>query len=160
ATSAHAQVNLIQNGGFESGSLTGWIVATPSIGAAYADGLTPTAGFYVDNNADNDPSTPGTQYQAPISRLSTLGPKTGNYYALSDMNAQSNVALLQSFVAPATGVVNISFDMYVYDWSGSAAYDSAAGLNYNTPNPNQAARVDLLFSSAVGSGGAGYYVTG
>lgn len=137
-----AIIQLIVNGGFETGNFTGWTLANRPLGAQY-DPNVPAAGSFVIDDADN---------VSPLSGLQTLGPKTGSFYAISDMTAQGTHALLQSFVVPL-GVTSIalSFDMYVFDWAGAGGAIDPSGLDHTsggTGQNNQHARVDLLLAGA------------
>jgi hypothetical protein len=144
-----AAQELLTNGGFETGTLAGWSAVNRPPGAQY-DPNTPASGsFVIDDNADA---------LTPLSGLSTLGPRTGAFYALSDATAQGTHVLLQSFTVPLTATsVLLSFDMYVYDWFGAGAAIDPSGLDHTsggTGAPNQHARVDLL------TAGAGTFDTG
>jgi hypothetical protein len=130
---------LITNGGFETGSLSGWTTA---------DQAGSSGGFFARPD--------GMQFD-PFH--STVGPASGSYYAVSDQafsdqRGNGSHALLQTFTvaAPASSVI-LSFDMFVdnYNFDGSAATPST--LDY-TVVPNQQARVDIL------SSGAGAFDTG
>jgi hypothetical protein len=154
-----AAQELLTNGGFETGNLSGWTVANRTLGTPYDPNVPATGTFLVDNNADT---------LTPLSGLSTLGPASGNFYALSDMTAQGTHALLQSFTVPlgATSVL-LSFDMYVYDWYGAGAAMDPSGLDHTsggTGAPNQHARVDLLsalagsFDTSAGSVLSNFYL--
>ena len=132
AAPASAQ-QLITNGGFESGSLSGWTTANQTGSSG---------GFFARSN--------GTQFD-PF--RSTVGPKSGSYYAVSDQTGNGSHALLQTFTvnAPASAVI-LSFDMFVdnYNFGGAVTPNT---LDY-TVVPNQQARVDIL------SAGAGAFTTG
>ena len=97
---------LIQNGGFEAGSLTGWT----TVQQAGSSG-----GFFA--RPDGTQSDP---YR------STVGPASGSYYAVSDQTGDGSHALLQSFTvaAPAKSVV-LSFDMFVDNYNGPAVTPAA-----------------------------------
>ena len=125
AAPASAQ-ELIKNGGFETGSLSSW---------QPVDQTGSSGGFFARSS--------GTQFD-PF--RSTVGPKSGSYYAVSDQTGNGSHALLQTFTvtAPASSVV-LSFDMFVDNYNGSAATPNT--LDY-TVVPNQQARVDILSASA------------
>jgi hypothetical protein len=68
---------------------------------------------------------------------------------VTDQNEPAANALTQSFTVPAGAAsVILSFDMFVNDWSGAGPIVNPAGLDYNTANPNQHARVDILTAAA------------
>lgn len=122
-------MELITNGGFETGDFSGWTVTdqTGSFGSFFiddADGLTPDSGF------------------------GTVGPAAGAFYAVSDQQGAGAHALTQGFTVPvgATSVL-LTFDMFVNDHNGAGALVNPAGLDY-TASPNQHARVDILTAGA------------
>jgi hypothetical protein len=149
---AVAQQQLIVNGGFETGNLTGWSTADvldPNSADTYNPGDPTEGGFTAQSGAT-----------APFSGLPTLGPDSGAFYALDDMTAPGEHALYQNFVVPAgTVTYTVSFDLYNYDWSGIGGAVNAAGFDYTSggawqgpsdPNPadaNQYVEVDLLNES-------------
>ncbi len=107
---ARAEYSLIANGGFETGDLSGWTVASLPLGTQYDPGTPAAAGYYAQ----------GTSGATPVSGLPALLPASGTTYALADMTAQSSVALIQSVTVPLEAVApQLSFDMYVYDWYGA-----------------------------------------
>lgn len=133
---------LIVNGGFETGNFADWTVADQLGSTDYAGGSTALGGYFVQDNSGATPvSTPLLGFSP-----NTIGPASGNYFALSDSTAPGTHALIQSFVVP-TGVdsVVLSFDMFVYDWSGLGPVGT--DLDFSG-GPNQHARVDLLTASA------------
>ena len=97
-SSAHAD-NLIVNGGFESGTLSGWTATSTGDG---------------DFTVTSAPYTPLT-YNA------TVGPNSGTYYAVSDDYSGSQTQFLtQSFTTPNSFQdVILSFSMFVNDVYGS-----------------------------------------
>jgi hypothetical protein len=137
---------LLTNGGFEAGGFTGWALANRPLGAPYNPPVPAAGRFVIGDTSD----------QAPLSGAdvlgvspSALGPSSGDFYALSDMTAAGTHALLQAFTVPVgTTALSLSFDMYVYDWAGFGGAVDPIGLDHDTPNPNQHARVDLLTSGA------------
>ena len=121
-------VQLITNGGFETGDFTGWTVSDQAGGSGT---------FYID---DGDGLT-------PFSGQPTVGPSSGAFYAVSDQVAPGAHALIQDFTVPgAASSVTLTFDMFVNDWDSGPIVDGA-GLDY-TAVPNQHARVDLLLAPA------------
>lgn len=125
---AAAPVELITNGGFETGDFTGWTVTDLAGGSG---------SFFVD---DADGFT-------PFSGLPTVGPAAGAFAAVSDQTGPGTHALVQSFVVPlGASSVLLSFDMFVNDSDGGPIVDPI-GLDHTGP-PNQHARVDLLTAAA------------
>lgn len=123
-----SSVELINNGGFETGNFTGWTV----FNQAGSDG-----NFFVTGSTST-----------PISFLPTVGPANGNFYAVSDQQAPGARSLLQSFTVPAnSNQVMLSFNMFVNNWSSGGTVVNPAGLDFNA-FPNQHARVDILTASA------------
>lgn len=130
-------VDLITNGGFETGDFSDWSVQTEYSLTSYDNNVTaPASNFYIQGNS----------LSAPVSGLATLGPATGNYFALADSTTAGANVLIQNFTVPlGTIALNLSFDMFTYDWYGNGA--TGTSLNY-LDNPNQHVRVDLLKSSS------------
>lgn len=137
-----AAADLIVNGGFETGNFAGWTVADRLGSTDYASGSSAQGGFFIQGNSGATPvSTPLLGFTP-----NTLGPESGNYFALSDSTAPGTHALIQSFVVPTGAIfVGLSFDMFVYDWSGVGP--AGSDLDFGS-DPNQHARVDLLTGSA------------
>jgi hypothetical protein len=123
--SASRADELIVNGGFETGDLTGWTVSDLAGG---------NGSFLLD---DADGST-------PTSANASVGPAAGSFYAVSDQTGPGTHALIQSFtVLPGTGSVTLSFRMFVNDWSGAGPIVDPIGLDHTGP-ANQHGRVDIL----------------
>ncbi|QDU22816.1 LamG-like jellyroll fold domain-containing protein [Urbifossiella limnaea] len=116
---------LLTNGNFETGSLTGWTTLTPQGNGAYFA------------------SAPGAS--TPTSGRPTVGnPSGGTTYAVSDESGPSVHGLLQTFTVPATATqVVLSYQMFVNDYNGAGAIVNPAGLT-TSAGANQHARVDLL----------------
>ncbi len=132
---------LITNGNFETGNLSGWTVAVQG----NPSDTTHQDGFY---NMANGGTT-------PISLNPTdTNINGGNDFAVSDSNFPDAVALLQTVVIPKNYTsLNLSYDMFVNDWSGIGPVGQNYGLDYTaagTYNDMQYARVDLLSSGANG----------
>jgi len=116
-------IQLITNGGFETGDLTGWTQTDqPNSG-----------GFYYVSNSTTLP------FGFP-----TVGPASGMFYAVSFEFDPSANALTQSFtVTPGASKVILSFDMFVNNYAEGVAVgplDYTQGVQFAT--------VDLLTGSA------------
>jgi MYXO-CTERM domain-containing protein len=133
---------LIVNGGFETGNLSGWTVTSE---AASFTG----SSFYASNSTTT-----------PQSGLASVGPGSGTYYAVSDGGGSAAVVLSQSFVVPkGEASVILSYDMFVNSGiSGPptpASVNTSAGLDFNQI-PSQFGIVSLmtgtgnLFSTTTG----------
>lgn len=126
-----ASVELITNGGFESGTLAGWTTFDQ-------------AGSWVPGNFSI--SVPGTPTPHSGFATSAVG-AGGSFYAVSDQGGPGAHALLQSFSVPAgTTSLSLSFSMFVNDGDGGPIVDPA-GLDF-TAGANQHARVDVLTAAA------------
>jgi len=125
---------LIVNGGFETGTFAGWTVANRA-------GSFPGSSFYV---------IAGTVL--PQSGMTTVGPASGTFYAVTDQVGAGTHSLLQTFVvAPGSGSVILSFDLFANNYATTIV--NPIGLDHSD-GPNQHARVDILTS------GAGAFDTG
>lgn len=124
-----APVQLITNGGFETGTFAGWTVTDLAGGSG---------SWYIDDNSGS----------TPFSANATVGPATGDYYAVSDQVGPGTHVLEQQFTVPvgSTSVV-VAFDMFINDWSGQGPIVNVAGLDHNA-TPNQHARVDIMTALA------------
>lgn len=121
-------IQLITNGGFETGTFAGWTV-TDLVGGS--------GSWFIDD-------TNGT---TPLSGQPTVGPAAGSFYAVTDQGGSGTHVLEQSFTVPVgvTSVV-LSFDMFMNDWD-SGPLVNAAGLDH-TAGDNQHARVDIMTALA------------
>jgi hypothetical protein len=92
---------VLANGGFETGTFAGWTVSDSAGG---------TGSFFVTN-------APVT----PLSGNATVGPASGQFYAVSDQNGLGPGihVITQSFTAAANTDYVLSFDMFVNDYASS-----------------------------------------
>ena len=122
SNSAHAGlIELISNGGFETGDLSGWVVSDVGSGA-----------WYVDNDTTTD-----------ISNRNSVGAMTGNFFAITDQNGPGAHALEQTFTVPTVfDSIILSFDMFINNAHGAIHNDGT--LVHNNGNANQHARVDIM----------------
>jgi hypothetical protein len=114
---------LITNGAFETGTLSGWTVVDS------AGSFGPGTWFASDTTT------------GPVSGFVDAGPASGQWFALSDQTGGGAHALLQSFVvAPDLASLTLSFDMFVNDWDGGPICPPGGSL--------ECGRVDILSSTA------------
>jgi hypothetical protein len=119
---------LLTNGDFETGDLTGWT-------DAYLPG------------AAGDISVIAAAV-APLSGSSTAGPGEGTYYALVDQGENFAGALFQLFTIPdGDDEIVLTFDMFVLDLSGDGPLDAGV-IAYSGVSDNQHTRVDILSAVA------------
>jgi hypothetical protein len=119
-------IQLIVNGGFETGNFTGWNAQTEAGG----DGP-----FLVSS---------GTT--APLSGRSTAGPSSGTFYAIADQNDTVAASVLtQGFtVAAGASSVVVSFDLFVNNFSSGGVVTGPIDFKKDT----QFGTVDLLTGTA------------
>jgi len=115
---AHADVQQITNGGFESG-LAGWTVAS---------------------NAASGGSWFGDQFAfTPLTGSPTVGPASGSRYAVTDQFGPGINTISQAFVmAPGESELHLSFDMFMNDWAdgiGASGENMYVELLTNGGNP-------------------------
>ena len=116
-------VQLITNGGFESG-LTGWTVSDqPGSGGTWI----------------------ATSSFAP-SGISTVGPLNGSMYALTVQTGPGAQVLFQDFTVDPDSKVTLSFGLFADNFADVTSINPA-GLDYNA-TPNQHVRVDILSSGS------------
>jgi hypothetical protein len=135
---------LLTNGSFETGDLSGWKVATQGAGS-----------FLISTPGARTPALNGFDF------ATAANPQGGHGYAVSTSDDPGTLALLQNFTVPGSGRVTLSFQMFVNDQSALGPRIDPTGLDDTTgglaqPNDNQHARVDILkvtasdFSTASG----------
>jgi len=137
ATGSANTVELITNGGFETGTFAGWTVSD----------------FVVVDEIITVDSRKGTWFAydtsstTPLSGRATLGPAAGSFYAVSDQAVSGAHILEQTFTVPVdAGSILLSFDMFINDWSDKGPIMDG-GLD-DTLGSNQYAPVDLMTSVA------------
>ena len=121
------RADLINNGGFETGDLTGWTEADQAGGSG---------SWFVSSSTST-----------PLSGHLTVGPASGEFYAVTDQTGPGSHALLQSFTVSPGSTVTLSFDMFVNNYGGGVFIPGGASDHYNV-FPNEHGRVDILTSSA------------
>ncbi|MDQ3666091.1 MAG: PEP-CTERM sorting domain-containing protein [Acidobacteriota bacterium] len=127
ASSAVRADELLINGGFETGTFAGWTtVARPGS----------NGNLFIDNNNT-----------LPLSGRPTVGPASGNFFAVTDMGGPGTYSLLQTFVVSgAQSQVILSFSLFTNNAAGQVIVNPA-GLDH-TMGPNQHIRVDILSAAA------------
>jgi hypothetical protein len=126
---AHAvPVQLLTNGGFETGTYAGWTTASQAGSSG---------NLFID--------TPGTT--APASGIATAANGAGGaFYSVTDQTGPGAYSLRQTFtVAPGASSVLLNFQMFVNSYGGGPIFGN--GLDY-TGVANQHARVDILTAGA------------
>jgi hypothetical protein len=119
---------LLTNGGFETGDLTGWAANYLPSAAGSISVVTTTV--------------------APSSGSKVAGPREGTFYALFDQDENFAGALSQSFTVPSgDDEVTLTFDMFVLDLSGEGPLDAGV-IAYSGIEDNQHTRVDILSAAA------------
>lgn len=118
-------IELLVNGGFESGDFTGWTIS---------DRADSSGSFFIGDGSG----------ATPLSSQESVGPASGTFYAVSDQLGPGTHALAQAFTVPGRALsAMLSFAMFVNDWSGVGPLLDPSGLDH-TAGPNQHARVDIL----------------
>jgi PEP-CTERM motif len=121
-----ATIELITNGGFETGTFAGWTVTDLAGG---------TGSWFID--------TPGTT--TPVSGNPTLAAgSSGSFYAVTDQTGPGTHVLSQLIVVPVSTSVILSFNMFANDWDAGPI----CGTLTHLAGPRQCATVDILSSAA------------
>ncbi|MEW6146169.1 MAG: IPTL-CTERM sorting domain-containing protein [Thermodesulfobacteriota bacterium] len=122
---AHAQLELIENGSFETGDFTGWtVIQEPGSGGdwfVYSGILTPASSHTV------------------------LPPPVGEFAAVTDQGDPGSQVLYQDLDIPAGGGAECS--VIVYYENPAEEFVTASDLSYQT-TPNQQARIDIMDPAA------------
>ena len=116
---ARAGVELIDNGDFETGDLTSWLLSDAGSGTISVESGDPPNG------------------------IGTAGPAGGSYYAVSWQNGPGTHAILQPFSVVSGSTVTLSFDAFAQSNSAGIVGN---GLDHSL-DPNQHARVDVLLAN-------------
>ena len=131
----HSSYAGVTNGGFETGDLTGWIVANEGNGvwSAYSGTLSPVSGLTIADSVNNNDG----QF--------TYTPKLGVYAATSDQTGPGSHIMYQDLVLKKFQSHNLTLILY---------YDNRAG-EFCTPDTldpkiacNQQYRVDVMDPAA------------
>ncbi|MGH9486248.1 MAG: hypothetical protein ACRD04_01485 [Terriglobales bacterium] len=132
---AASPLQLIQNGSFASGDLTGWTVTDANNGCGACGSWSVVAGTTATAALSNKP-LPGTD------------PSGANYYALADEYLPASNALTQSFTVPDGATrLDLSFNMFINNWG--AVTNCGDTLTTLVPNdPNQCVFVSILAGAA------------
>jgi len=124
AAGAHAS-ELLTNGDFETGDLSGWTVTDQAGGSG---------SWYLGTNGGGSPLN---GFPTP-----TLV-NGGDFNAQTDQGGPGSHTLSQSFFASGAGTYTLSFDVYGNDQSGAAPAGAPGDLDYNNA-PNQHGEVNLI----------------
>ncbi|MEJ1298109.1 MAG: hypothetical protein RPU63_11605, partial [Candidatus Sedimenticola sp. (ex Thyasira tokunagai)] len=119
-----ASSELLVNGDFETGDLSGWRVDFINGGS--------TDGFYIDD----------ADAQTPFSGFPSAGPASGGFYAVGDQTGPSAQAIEQTFDVPA-GATQVMFSADLFLNNHAGGYVVGTGLDPNS-GQNQYARIDIL----------------
>jgi hypothetical protein len=126
ASEAHA-VALISNGGFETGSLSGW---------TNQDQVGGSGSWFIQSGTGS-----------PLNGFSVQAPPGGTFAAMTDQSGPGSHVLYQDFVVPiGVTAASISFEAFVSNQAGT--YFSPDSLDALGGFENQQARVDILLASS------------
>lgn len=126
ATSSLADIQLINNGGFESG-LSGWTVANQ---------------FGSEGTFSLQSGT-----LSPVNGLGVQPPSQGIRAAMSDGGGPGSHVLYQDFLIPS-GVTQATLSFSLFVNNTADAFTTPSTLDFATPALNQQARVDITTSTA------------
>lgn len=123
------------NGGFETGTFEGWQVSRQAGSAG---------DFFIGDDSRI----------SPIEMHATAGPASGEFYALTDQNGPTALALTQPLAVPVAPRLRtfLEFELFVDSWGTTNLPIVGGGLDFTVPE-NQYASVDIL------RGGAGPFST-
>ena len=124
---AEAQVELVENGGFETGDFTGWTQET----------LTPADGWFVY-----------TGTLSPINSIPILAPPVGNFAAVTDQGDPNSNILYQDIQIPAGETVTCSAIVYYENEGGEGGCVFIIGDGLTLNEDNQQYRVDIMDPNA------------
>lgn len=122
---SHAGINLITNGGFESG-LSGWTISN-QLGSE---------GTFFHQSGNT----------SPVNGLSVQVPPEGTFAAMTDAGGPGSHVLYQDFVVPAN-VTDGSLQFSLFVNNTATAFTTPTHLDFATTALNQQARVDIMSSS-------------
>lgn len=125
AMDACASVNLVVNGDFSTGDLTGWTTATQ---AEYGEWMIYSGGVL------------------PLSNWTTQPPQHTPYAATADQSGPSSVVLYQNIDLPADKKIYLTYTYYYHNFGEE--FFSPRTLNISD-SPNQQARIDIMNPNAV-----------
>jgi hypothetical protein len=119
-------IQLISNGGFETGDFTDWTVTT-------TDGSPTLGGWYVTSAT-----------ATPLNGFPTVGPASGTYYAVSDAYEPGTRAISQTFTDPSNATdVALSTDIFVNDSYGGSGLGGEVEVIAGGANPLTATPIAL-----------------
>jgi hypothetical protein len=129
AGATQADAATINNGGFESG-LAGWTIA---------DKTDPV------NPAGSGTFLLQTGTQSPVNLLPVPGPPQGNFAAMTDAEGPGTHILYQDIFIPSVlPQAFLSFSLFVNNMASDFFVPDPPHLEFDLPDLNQQARVDLL----------------
>jgi hypothetical protein len=103
-------LELITNGGFETGDFSGWTIVNQVGGVG---------SFYI-----------GSQIYTPTYEFRTVGPSTGAFYAVAQQESTSTNILEQSFSVPGPArSVILKYDQWVTDYASRGPVTSSQFLS-------------------------------